>query len=666
MQLSPFVNDTSSLILVSQQNTRTMADDNTICVSPLSASDNEAWEVACSQGEIQAPLDQFLEITDLLLERVQLNSTHLFRADILRDTSGKLQTLAEKEANYETTWRAGERDTSVKDVSEDASKEFSGPQPPTFKGFELDRTVIRRLIPRKPQLDAPLEQSCFIYHNTAPSPASSTNNSRRKEALVVYIPHCASSDTMPWYHPKVRGLAYLYISLTDHTKTNLATLSIHYFPFPDTPTPRPDRLIRTFASLLKTTIRLLKLPSRTPLTKSLHESSHHSKGTILTTNSLCDHPLTPTSLKDTLLPQHTVQNTYTRLKQTHAASLIARWIEKTEPSKHVFEDLSIAAFLIELWASMYGSKEAFNQSAGFVDVACGNGVLVYVLIKEGWRGWGFDARRRKTWDVLGDEVGGCLKEMVCVPRPFGEADKGAVEDVGVDVHDGVFEPGTFIISNHADELTCWTPVLAALSCLAAPLPFLAIPCCSHALDGSRRRYTTKEIAASLGVSKWTGEDESKQNGDDDDEEEDQQPIEGDLKAMRAAKQKANAHSDDKSMYACLTRKTAALAQELGMDVELTLIRIPSTRNIGIVGNRKRVYEAEGGKQDLRAGMNGLALEDDAEDKAEKVQALLVRECAVTGGIDVSARTWIEKAKKLNGGQGRGKVNLQGRVENGHG
>ncbi len=40
------------------------------------------------------------------------------------------------------------------------------------------------------------------------------------------------------------------------------------------------------------------------------------------------------------------------------------------------------------------------------------------------------------------------------------------------------------------------------------------------------------------------------------------------------------------MYACLTRKVVALAEEIGFDVELTLMRIPSTRNIGIVGNRK--------------------------------------------------------------------------------
>lgn len=305
---------------------------------------------------------------------------------------------------------------------------------------------------------------------------------------------------------------------------------------------------------------------------------------------------------------------------------------------------------------MYGSKSTFNSAAEFVDIACGNGVLVYVLISEGWRGWGFDARRRKTWDVLGPEVFACLREKLCIPRPFSRCVE-AGEFMGVDTHDGMFAPGTFIISNHADELTCWTPILAALSDGERPLPFLAIPCCSHALDGSRRRYTLKEVAESLGETDGVGETDG-----GEEEEEVTQPTAGDLKAMRAAKQRLNVHGDDKSMYACLTRKTVALARELGMDIELTLMRIPSTRNIGIVGNRKVIYKVENEKKELNTGMNGLSLADDTGKTAEKVQYLLDREFANSGGVDNAGRTWIDKAKKLHGGQGRGKVNLNGPVK----
>lgn len=626
------------------------ADDTPDPVLPLTASDGGAWQVACSRTDVQAGLEQFLEVTNLLLEQVQLNSTHLFRADILADSASKLETLAEKEARCQAGAESDNGDASVQVAKDEVSSAVSA-RPPVIRGFELHRTVVRRLIPRKPQLDKPLEQSCFIYHDTA-----SERESKKKQALVVYYPHCTTSDAMPWYHPKVQGLAYLYTDPSaveaSADTTPASALSVHYLPFPDTPSPLPDRLTRTFQSLLKTMIRLLKLPSKCPsqvLDRQLAKSFTASTTTTITTM-----PLTPSSLKDTILPQHTVQNTYTRLKQTYAADLISRWIEKTEPSKHVFEDLSIAAFLIELWTSMYSSKSTFNSTAGFVDIACGNGVLVYVLIKEGWKGWGFDARRRKTWDVLGDDVSACLHEKLCVPRPFSESMRTG-EFEGVDTHDGVFAAGTFIVSNHADELTCWTPVLAALPDPGRPLPFLAIPCCSHALDGSRKRYTLKEVAESLEGADRVGELDNGEEGSI-------QPVVGDLKAMRAAKQQANAHGDDKSMYACLTRKTAALAQEVGMDVELTLMRIPSTRNIGVVGNRKTIYKEGNGKKALNADMDALSLAADAGTTAKKVRELLDREFASLGGANNAGRTWIEKAKKLHGGQGRGKVNLNGPVK----
>lgn len=35
----------------------------------------------------------------------------------------------------------------------------------------------------------------------------------------------------------------------------------------------------------------------------------------------------------------------------------------------------------------------------FVDLGCGNGLLVYILNSEGHKGVGFDIRRRKIWDT---------------------------------------------------------------------------------------------------------------------------------------------------------------------------------------------------------------------------------------------------------------------------
>lgn len=565
-----------------------------------------------------ATAKQFLEITDLLLENVQLNSTHLFRADILYDSLGKLQTILEKEQSYDSSsrsassfstksenvrvWQGQEIDHKRRNLPTDSQDGLL--QPPEFQGFDHLRTVLRHLIPRKPQLDKALRQSCFIYLKHDETNATSIN-----EVLVVYMPHCQNAEEMPWYHPKVKGVAYRYSQSGAQP-----TLSVLYLPFPDTAVS--DRIERTMLSLLKTSIRLLKMPSRNPQEDQLADDMSKIS-------------LAAASLKDTILPQHIVQNTYTRLKQAYAMDLIARWVESTEPSKHVFEDLAIAAFLVELWDTMYDK----SNFPGFIDIACGNGVLTYILIQEGWHGRGFDARRRKTWGILGIDY---LDETVCIPKPFlDQCDQSEIAHL--DIHDGVFPDGTFIISNHADELTCWTPILATMSNPKIPLPFLAIPCCSHALDGSKHRYTLKEVA----TSPLHAESADMINDNFGSE---QKAVEtGDLKALRSQKQAAHSHSDpgDKSMYGCLTRKTAALAKELGSEVELTLMRIPSTRNIGVVGNRKaRPVEANIDRSDL-------------------VRAILERECATTGGVRESAITWLGKAKKLQEGQGRGKVNWNG-------
>ncbi|KAL2393234.1 tRNA (uracil-O(2)-)-methyltransferase [Exophiala dermatitidis] len=633
--------------------------------------------------------DKFMQVTDLLLENPNLNSTHLFRADILYDSAGILQTVHDRErqcgfTNGESESLDAESAHEHEVVQVDVGVDIDA-QAPKLEGAVLKRRVLRRLIPRKPQLDRALDQWCYIYHRhqrLAESGAGDEAQKRhsaatvRSDMIVVYVPLVDSEADMPWYHPPVQALAYLYEHTSPGTDNNAtARLSVHFLPFkssranknPTGPTTTtttttdalPPRLHRTIISLLRTFLRLAKNPA-----PEKHGPISEPDGNVSVSIPLSavDASLAPSALKDTILPQHVVQNTYTRLKQEYAPDLISRWVESTEPSKHVFEDLSIAAFVIELWKQMYPESTKFP---GFVDLACGNGVLTYILVKEGYRGRGFDARRRKTWQVLGiDEF---LDEMICVPEPFleqynyyntaatntndnvNDSDRTAAVDnllSNTKVHNGIFEPGTFIISNHADELTPWTPLLAALSDPQNPLPFLSIPCCSHALSGAKHRYWPSEIRPGP----------STQLPNDGDAE--PQPETGDLKALRAAKVKAANHTDDKSMYACLTRKTVALAEEVGFQVELTLMRLPSTRNIGIVGNRRRAAAAttptpSSSSETSNSNANALR---------SKISALLERECAMSGGVGEAAKTWIERAQKLQGGVGRGKVNLRGQPQ----
>lgn len=44
------------------------------------------------------------------------------------------------------------------------------------------------------------------------------------------------------------------------------------------------------------------------------------------------------------------------------------------------------------------------KTPSFVDLGCGNGLLVYILNQEGYPGMGIDVRKRKIWDVYPKDV----------------------------------------------------------------------------------------------------------------------------------------------------------------------------------------------------------------------------------------------------------------------
>ncbi|KAI1079663.1 DUF1613-domain-containing protein [Whalleya microplaca] len=375
-----------------------------------------------------------------------------------------------------------------------------------FKDFHLDKVLVRKLIPRNTLRDQPLDQTCLVYHGHGPD--------NIEKSMVVYKPHVSSHSDMPFYHPKVQGLAFLHEWSAEKSE---GSVSIHYHFFDDEES-RSLKLVRTALHLLAMLYK-------------------HGEGTRAGYVKRVQH--------DTIIPQITIQTTYTRLKQKYARQLINTWAEVTDPSKHVFEDLGIAAFLIELWAQMYST----TPFPGFIDIGCGNGLLVYILRQEGYSGWGFDARKRKSWDNYsatfqqGAEPKESLQQHVLLPSIVegypGIKDDGGDNMAGIDstdlIHDGLFPKGTFIISNHADELTPWTPILATLS----DCPFIMIPCCSHDLSGARFRA----------------------------------PV---------PKQQNKSSSTYSSLVEWITR----IAIDCGWEVETEMLRIPSTRNIGLTGRRR--------------------------------------------------------------------------------
>ncbi|KAI5298418.1 hypothetical protein KEM56_004080, partial [Ascosphaera pollenicola] len=499
-----------------------------------------------------------------------------------------------------------------------------------FADFNPTRTVLRKFIPRNPNLDPPMLQTCHFYESHPPS-----DNCKRRNCLVVLRPHVTAPDDMPWYHPRLQALAFQYEYYPTPKGVYKSSLSLHFLPFRVSSSPDiSSRLQRTLLSLLKTQARLCRKPLRT---EGLRTNEAETR--------------TP---KDNILPKHVVQNRYALLKEKYAPYLMKNWVESTEPEKHVFEDLGIAAFLCELWAKVYHAPgvgegerrkdEWKREFPGFVDVACGNGVLVYILHQEGYPGWGFDARKRKTWSILPEDTQRRLREVIYIPKPFIDAVVDPETPTPLlsrseDFFDGVFDKETFIISNHADELTLWTPLIGVISHPASPMPFLAIPCCSHSLSGARYRFPPPKQDKTK--KQQENQESNPANGDPDAN----QPSSGDLKALAAQRRQERADPGvGYSAYASLTARLVEIATEVGYaDVEKTLLRIPSTRNIGVIG-----------------GMKGLAgtKSHDEDDIRDKVDEVVARECRREEGVGIAAKLWIGRAEglqkpgvKLNGGSG---------------
>ncbi|KAL8837865.1 MAG: hypothetical protein Q9170_002383 [Blastenia crenularia] len=570
------------------------------------------WQHNCT-----FPPEIFETVILNLIQNPNINSSLLFRADVLYDSL----EASERDGSPAGSNATSPQDLPIYNISSDG-----------FPGFKLKRTIVRRMIPRNPQLDKPIAQTCQIFQ--------SDPTSDKLYTVVIYIPHAESSSEIPWYHPDVQSLGYLHTWPTPEAQGNppdsppsaIGSISVHYRLFPEASLPLNDRLLRTAHHLLAT----------------LHK---HGQGTLNGYTKRVHH--------DQLVSQQRVQDTYTRLKATHAKRLCDHWAEQTDSSKHVFEDLGIAAFLIELWKDMYvprGSKATADQQTdskvefpGFVDIGCGNGVLVDILLREGYKGWGFDARSRKSWAIFESSTQRQLKELILVPQPLSELNLELSEkdkqqpprvfskilsraipslktpDPLIKRHNGIFPENTFIISNHADELTPWTPLLACIS----SSPFLAIPCCSHNLSGLRFRAPSKfngytaDTLAPLYFARSVIKSKSVAITISSANQEDEQPKQGNLRDLSR-----ESRSKQPSAYAALCEWVAHLSVAVGYEVEKEMLRLPSTRNTGLIG------------RNLSAGARTRS----ARDRMELVKTIALRE-----GADGVA--WVERAKSLMAGKG---------------
>lgn len=453
---------------------------NSPCLITAQDTDN-VWRPLYRQA-CAFKADAFVECMMNMIKNPNLNSSWLFRADILYDSEAD----------------------STEDLSSDLSQlTLHQPQSCPMTGFTSSRRLVRRLIPRNDRRDKPMEQTCEIH-------TSVSDDGNKERAMIVYLPHIQTPEDIPFYHPKVRGIAHLH---EWDTEKESGAISVHFLGYPS-----HDVYEKKTQKIAFHLLEILDKHGRSRVNGGYVKRVQH----------------------DLIVPQGRFQNRYSALKNKYARSLIVDWAEQTDPDKHVFEDLGIASFLMELWAELYKDTEF----PGFVDIGCGNGLLVYILQKEGYKGWGFDARRRKSWaqytcDSAESPSGVSLEELFLLPDVTVHGDEAKDIDPAR-IHNGVFPKGTFIISNHADELTPWTPILAAIS----QCPFIMIPCCSHNLTGDRYRAPPPR-------------DKTK----------------------------------GKSTYASLVDWVARIGEDCGWQVETEMLRIPSTRNTSLLG-RTRTVKAE--------------------------------------------------------------------------
>ena len=117
-----------------------------------------------------------------------------------------------------------------------------------LSGFRAYRNLLRRLLPRQPQRDVPLDQDCSFYMEFA---HEDVQEDKQACCLMILSPRLESGQQLPWYHPPVRHLAFRYVE-GEHGS---ASIRIEIIPTEDSisaPTDPKSRLYRTCLALLET------------------------------------------------------------------------------------------------------------------------------------------------------------------------------------------------------------------------------------------------------------------------------------------------------------------------------------------------------------------------------------------------------------------------------
>ncbi|KNZ79446.1 tRNA (uracil-O(2)-)-methyltransferase, partial [Termitomyces sp. J132] len=398
---------------------------------------------------------------------------------------------------------------------------------PKLKGRRLISSTHRKLLARRPGRDASLEQYCSLYEleDSNQSPDTSSPDT------LLLTPILVPGEALPYYHPAVSHLAFRYL------QSDPATLRIEVIPLPNTPTDLNARLYRTCLALLDTLDR-------------------YGWGALTNYKKRVMH--------DCLVNREPYQDLYLIMRERHK-HLVDTWQEVTDPLKHVFEDIGIATYLMLFWKNTFfaDSEHTLKTDAnepwrawprppgGFLDFGCGNGLLTHILTQEGYVGRGIDVRARTSWLHYPQSTQDNLQVHAFDPTSTSS--------------DPYFQPGVFIIGNHADELTPWVPVVSTLYNASG---YINIPCCAWTFDAKFERSTTPMFPV---------------------------PSPNFADTLNLGGEGGNGSS-----YSMYRIWLASLTLHCGWDIECETLRIPSTRNWAIVGRRKyKTMAADEAQENVR-------------------------------------------------------------------
>jgi tRNASer (uridine44-2'-O)-methyltransferase len=403
------------------------------------------------------------------------------------------------------------------------------------------RIIRRRLLARRPHRDPSLLQDCtFFDRENASMPAKPS----KEATLCILSPLLQEAESLPYYHPRVKHIAFRYVqdSVSPSIRIEVIPLEANEISFP---VGQDCRLYRTCLALLDALHRY-----------GLGRLNNYKKRV----------------LHDQIISREVYQDLYLIMRERHK-NLVKTWQEVTDPLKHVYEvcisrrnsiqkfelvkDIGIATYLMLLWKESFkGTKFDSNPlpdgpgslpwvrwsrpPGGFVDIGCGNGLLVHILNSEGYSGFGFDIRSRTSWSHYPKSTQANLRTTVFDPSHL-ELNPEAAGEMLIPM-------GAFIIANHADELTPWTPIMATTSSASG---YLSIPCCAWMFD---RKFNREQAKSSYG-----------------DLPDDQ------LLKLNLGEEGLN------SSYARYRIWLATISWQAGWEIECDTLRIPSTRNWAIVG-----------------------------------------------------------------------------------